>query len=300
MAMRRKSSCNIQVPDIMKIFPLFLAAAFCLLNPFVGKAQSMGRIECARNDGYVYLYSDIATLDVRATVQCGEIVQITGRFETYYGARTAKGDAGYIPVPYIVLLKDQPGAAAPQAAPAPARERMSYDERPAVPVGPAKTVPPFTLAKDTLVRVRLLRPLSSASAHTGDAVEFEVLDDIVLDGVTVIAKGSKATGAVAEVELKKHFGHDGKISFSINWVTLADNEKAPVRFYFEAVGSSTLPDSSTVQLRSGKDAVIPQGAEYTVRIDGNVPLNRESFVTRKPAPAVPASTSAAQIPASQR
>ena len=82
----------------MKSLLAFLAASLLLLFPALARAQNTGRIECARGDGYIYLYSSMTTLDVRTTLQCGEIVQITGRYETYCAVRTAKGEVGYVPL----------------------------------------------------------------------------------------------------------------------------------------------------------------------------------------------------------
>jgi hypothetical protein len=264
----------------MKYLTLLLVAAGSLLLPCTTKAQSTGRIDCARNDGYIYLYSSITTMDVRTTLQCGEVVQITGRYDTYFAARTSKGEVGYIPISNIVLLKDQPGPGLPQpSTPPPARERTPYDERPPAPVAPpTPAIPAFTLLNNTNVRVRVLKTLSSSTARTGDAVELEVLEDVFLDGVTVIARGAKATGTIAEAEPKKHFGHDGKISFNINSVRLVNNDSAPVRCFYESSGSSS---NSAVSLSSGKDATIPQGLELTARIDGDVHLRRETFLAAK-------------------
>ena len=115
----------------MKIFALCSAAVFFFISPSLGRAQNTGRIDCPRNDGYVYLYSSIVTMDVRATLQCNEVVQITGRYDNYYSVRNAKGDIGYVPLDSIVLLKDQAGSGlpAPTSEP-PARERTPYDARP--------------------------------------------------------------------------------------------------------------------------------------------------------------------------
>ena len=99
----------------MKIFALCSAAVFFLVSPSLGRAQNTGRIDCPRNDGYVYLYSSIVTMEVRATLQCNEVVQITGRYDNYYSVRNARGDAGYVPVASIVLLKDQPCTGLPAA-----------------------------------------------------------------------------------------------------------------------------------------------------------------------------------------
>src|SRR5947209_13540372 len=107
-----------------KYFALFLSI-FC---PAIAQAQSVGQVECPRAGDYVYLYSSMTTLDVRTTLQCGERVQITGRYDRYLGVRTAKGETGYVPVESLLLLKDQPGAKALELkAVQPARERTPYD-----------------------------------------------------------------------------------------------------------------------------------------------------------------------------
>src|SRR5258705_8288347 len=92
----------------------YVAAFFCLVLPAIAQAQSTGQVECPRSGGYVYLYSSMITLDVRTTLQCGEQVQITGRYDLYFGVRTAKGEVGYVPVESLLLLKNKPGASASQ------------------------------------------------------------------------------------------------------------------------------------------------------------------------------------------
>jgi hypothetical protein len=278
----------------MKSFPLFLTAVFCVSFSQLCQAQSTGRVECPRNDGYIYLYSSTATLDVRTTLQCNEVVQITGRFETYFTVRTSKGETGYVPLTSLVVLKDQPGTGLPQPpAVPPARERTPYDERPQAPPPTPHTVPAFALVKDTPVRVRTLKAISSATAHAGDTVEFEVLEDVLVDGIVVIRRGAKATGSVAEAEPKKHFGHDGKLAFNITSVRLADNEQAPVRCYHESSGSANSSSNSVLPLGSGKDVTIPQGTDFTALVDGDVHLKREAFGVAKDASAVPSTSPAA-------
>src|SRR5712664_4624269 len=109
----------------------YIAAFLCLALPGIARAQSVGQVECPRSGDYVYLYSSMTTLDVRMTLQCGEQVQITGRYEGYFGVRTAKGEVGYVPLDSILLFKDKLGANQPKALPQkPARERTPYDEHP--------------------------------------------------------------------------------------------------------------------------------------------------------------------------
>jgi hypothetical protein len=262
----------------MKLVGICSTIAFCALFPSVSRAQNTGRVECPRDDGYVYLYSSMATLEVRASLQCGSTVQLTGRYNTYYAVRTAKNEVGYVPLAVIVVLKDQAGTGLPAAEP-PARERMHYDEGPRVTPAPAtEVVPTFTLVNDTPIRVKLTKTISSATARVGDPVEFEVVQDVLVRGVPVLVKGAKANGVIADAEPKKHFGHGGKLAFRMTSVRLADGEQAKVRCYQEATGSSNTSSDAVLPLSSGKDVVIVQDVEFTALVDGDMRLKRESFV----------------------
>jgi hypothetical protein len=260
----------------MKVLAWCCAAVCCLFLPAVSRGQNTGRIECARNDGYVYLYSSLTTLDVRATLPCGAIVRITSRYEAYFGVVSAKGDPGFVPLASVVVLKDSPGSV-PLTPAAPTRERMHYDEQQHQPVPPQAAAVPFTLVRDTPVRVKLSKALSSATAHAGDAVEFEILDNIFVEGVLVLHKGAKASGVVAEAEVKKRFGHGGKLAVSLTALKLIDGEVVPVRCYQEVSGDSNNSADAVVPLASGKDVVLLQGSEYTALVDGDVHLRREGF-----------------------
>src|SRR2546425_10247621 len=111
-----------------------------IFYPAITHAQSVGQVECPRTGDYVYLYSSMTTLDVRTTLQCGEQVQITGRYDVYFGVRTAKGDVGYVPVDSLLLLKDKPGATPQPAPPQPPRERI-LDDAPGLPGRAAPRAP---------------------------------------------------------------------------------------------------------------------------------------------------------------
>jgi hypothetical protein len=262
-----------------KFFVLWAGSVLWLFLPSLGRAQNTGRIECARNDSYVYLYSSMKTLDVRATLRCGELVSITLRYEYYFGVRTAKGADGFVPVASIVVLKDRPGTGLPDPASEPAaRERTHYDDRPHEATPARSAVPAFTLLKNTTVRVKLVKTISSATAHVGDPVELEVVDDILVEGVRVLTKGAKATGTIAEAEPKKKFGHGGKLAVSITSLLLADGEQAPLRSYEEASGST-----SGSHVTAGKDAVMAENTEFAVLVDSDVRLTRELFEAPKDA-----------------
>ncbi len=267
----------------------YIAAFFCLVLPAIAQAQSVGQVECPRSGGYVYLYSSITTLDVRTTLQCGEQVQITGRYDLYFGVRTAKGDIGYVPVESLQLLKDKPGAKAPQPRTVqPTRERTPYDApaevAPSVPLSPSV----FTLRNGTAIRLKLGKTISSATSHVGDEVNLQVAEEVVVDGLSVIPSGAAATGLVTEAEPKRRLGHGGKLAFSINSVRLRDNEKAAVRSFQESAGSNNSA-GGILPLASGKEVVFTQGTEFTAYVDGDLRLRKEAFQSEKdPSSAAPA------------
>src|SRR5216683_7581820 len=242
----------------------YFAAIIFLTFPAIAQAQSTGQVECPRSGGYVYLYSSMITLDVRTTLQCGEVVQITGRYDLYFGVRTAKGEIGYVPVESLLLLKDKPGARAPEPkAVQPARERILYDapKAPTQAVSNAQASPTdFALCNGTPIRMRLGKTISSATAHVGDVVELKVVEEVTVDGLLVIPEGATAIGLVTDAEPKKRMGHGGKLALSINFVRLKDDEKAAVRSFQESTGSNN-STGAVLPLSSGKDVVFAQGAE---------------------------------------
>jgi len=265
----------------------YVGVVVCVLLPANLRAQSAGQVECPRSGDYVYLYSSMTTLDVRTTLQCGEQLQITGRYDRYFGVRTAKGEIGYVPVESLLLLKDKPGTKAPQPKTMqPARERTPYDA-PVKPGEVASSAPPspseFTLRNGTPIHLKLAKTISSATAHVG-----EVVDLRVVNGLSVIPSGAAAIGLVTDAEPKKRMGRGGKLAFSINFVHLKDDEKAAVRSFQESTGSNNSA-GAILPLSSGKEVVFTEGTEFTAYVDGDMQLKKEAFQAQKdPSSAAPA------------
>jgi hypothetical protein len=261
----------------------FLTFMLCLLLPGIGSAQNLGQVECPRQDGYVYLYSSMLTMDVRTTLQCGEQVEITGRYDHYYGVRTNKGVTGFVPLDAIVLLKAKPGAKpAPLSAGEAAREKISYDDTNAhavvAPSVPQNQGP--VLLDGTPVRLKFAKSVSSAVAHVGDEVAFEVTEDVVAGGLTVISKGAAAIGVVAEAAPKGLLGRDGKLSIGLTYVRLTDNEKAGLRAVEE--NKSELHAGGVIfPLKHGKDITFAQGTAITAFVNGDKRLMAAKFSASK-------------------
>jgi hypothetical protein len=95
---------------------------------------------------------------------------------------------------------------------------------------------PFALDDGTPIKLRLNRTLSSADAKTGDNIDFEVLEDIKIKDLVVIPKGSIALGTITDAEHKKRMARGGKLDIEIDYVKLADGEKAALRAVKETKG----------------------------------------------------------------
>jgi hypothetical protein len=143
----------------------------------------------------------------------------------------------------------------------------------------------FPILQDaTPVRLRLTRTLSSADCKVGDRIDFEVVEPVVLDGVTVIPQGSIAWGTVTDAEHKRRMTRGGKLAIEITEVKMANSQKAKLRADREAkggghtgvmggamVGSAIVfwPVAPLFLLMHGKEAKIPEGTEVTAYVDGD-------------------------------
>src|SRR5579864_427435 len=87
----------------------------------------------------------------------------------------------------------------------------------------------LTLLDGTPIRLKLKRNLSSADARVDDQVDFESVEDVTVDGVLVIPKGSVAIGTITQAQAKRRMARGGKLDLNIDYVRLADTQKAQLR-----------------------------------------------------------------------
>ncbi|HUY95895.1 MAG TPA: PEGA domain-containing protein, partial [Terracidiphilus sp.] len=151
---------------------------------------------------------------------------------------------------------------------------------------------PFTLQDGTPVKLRLSQTISSADAKTGQEVPFEVMEDIQVNGVTVLPKGSTAIGVVTEAQSKRNMGRGGKLDMTISYARLTDGEKVALRAVKESKGGSHTgamtgamvatsliiwPAAPFFLFMKGKDISIPQGTEINAFVDGDNHLDPAKF-----------------------
>ena len=165
-----------------------------------------------------------------------------------------------------------------------------------------------TLMDGTAVKLRLGETISSADAHVGQQVPFEVTEDVVVQGLTIIPKGSPAIATVTTAESKKRMGRGGKLDVNIDSTRLIDGSKIQLRAIKDGkggghVGAMTgamvatsivfFPAAPLFLFMHGKDITIPKGTEVTAFVQGDTKLDMARLQGGSGAPAT-----AALVPAS--
>ncbi len=164
------------------------------------------------------------------------------------------------------------------------------------------------LEDGTPVKLRISRTVSSADAHVGDTVDFEVLEEIRVGNLLLIPKGGVAWGTVTEAEAKRRMARGGKLNMNIDSVRLVDGEKVALRAIKEMKGGGHTgamtggivataivfwPAAPFFLFMHGKDITVPKGTEITSYINGNFPFDAAKFEGGEQSPQAVRSVSAA-------
>ncbi len=153
--------------------------------------------------------------------------------------------------------------------------------------------PSGTLLEDgTPVKLRIARTVSSADAHVGETVDFEVLEEVKLGSLLMIPKGGTAWATVTEAQSKRRMARGGKLDMNIDSVRLVDGEKVALRAVKEVKGGGHtgamtgaivgtaivfFPAAPLFLFMHGKDISIPKGTEITAYVNGNFPVDVSKF-----------------------
>lgn len=144
----------------------------------------------------------------------------------------------------------------------------------------------------TAVKMRLAQTISSADVKTGQQVPFEVTEDVVVEGVTVIAKGSPAIATVTEAHSKKSMGRGGKLDVNVDSTRLVNGQRVQLRAVQDAQGGGHVgaitgamvataivffPAAPLFLFIKGKDITIPQGTEVLAFVQGDTRLDMASL-----------------------
>jgi hypothetical protein len=180
------------------------------------------------------------------------------------------------------------------------------------------TSPENRLQDGTPVRLRLQRTISSAEAQVDERVDFDVLEEVKVNGTLVIPKGSVALGTVTAAQPKRRMARGGKLDINIDSVRMANGEAVALRAVKNLSGGGhtgamtgamiatslvVWPAAPFFLFMHGKDVTVPKGTEITAYVNGNVELPsstgeaaRTALFAPIPAPA-PAPAAPAPAPA---
>jgi hypothetical protein len=157
-----------------------------------------------------------------------------------------------------------------------------------------QTAAKFVLEADTPVKLVLGETISSADERVGNLVNFEVVEDVVVNNVVVIPRGSNAWATVTVAEPKKRMGRGGKLGINVDKVRLADGEKVLLRAVKGGKGGGhqgamvgamvatslvVWPAAPFFLFMHGKDISIPKGTQITAFIEGDAVLDPAKFTS---------------------
>jgi hypothetical protein len=150
----------------------------------------------------------------------------------------------------------------------------------------------FVLEDGTPIRLKINRTVSSADAQTGETVDFEVLEDVIVNGTLVAQKSGLAFATVTEAQSKRRMARGGKLNINIDYLRLLDSEKAALRAIKEVKGGGHtgamtggivatsivfFPAAPFFLFMHGKDISIPKGTEITAYVSGDMKLDLAKF-----------------------
>ncbi len=118
-------------------------------------------------------------------------------------------------------------AEAPVEAPAPAQAPAAPADAAAAPAAPAAGTPVASathMLSGAEVRMVTRTELSSRTTRLGDRFELEVTDDVAVNGLVMIPRGSVATGEVTRVRKKGMWGRSGILETRLVSVRAGDHD----------------------------------------------------------------------------
>jgi hypothetical protein len=142
----------------------------------------------------------------------------------------------------------------------------------------------ITIPDGTPLEVEATYTVSSADVEEGSAVSFNVVHPVVINGVTVIARGARATARVTKAKKGGSWGRAGTLAWAMQDVIAVDGSRVPLEFSKRTRGDSKGGTVTTAVIvtgvlfwpaapfwgfKKGKDAKVPAGTRFEVAVHGN-------------------------------
>ena len=141
----------------------------------------------------------------------------------------------------------------------------------------ATAVAPNILRQGTQIRLTVVTGVNSKENKVGNRVDFQVADDVLVNGKTVIARGTSAFGELTMTKKSGSFGKKGKLEGRLLYIkTSTDN--LPITGTFDDKGKAGTAGTVAVAVVAGvfsafvkgKNAYMEAGTEVTGTLERDV------------------------------
>lgn len=136
------------------------------------------------------------------------------------------------------------------------------------------------IPKKTMLNVELIEPASSKTHKKNQQVEFKTTENLIINGVVVIPKGTVGMGYVYEVQKAGGFGRKGVLRIAGKEIKTLNNVSVPLRKGLEGKGKTdggAVAVAAAVSLvgglfMKGSNINYPAGTDFQVEVRENVDL----------------------------
>src|SRR5690242_2358919 len=134
----------------------------------------------------------------------------------------------------------------------------------------------LSLTEGTPVNVKILKELSSKNAQVGDIVYFRLVDNLLIDSITVVDTTAEVMGEVIEAGKARSLGRPGKLDFTIDNVKAVDGQNIRLRTTPKrmtgkdktgGVVAAAVIFAPVAIFLKGKEVIIQPDKEFIVYID---------------------------------
>lgn len=136
------------------------------------------------------------------------------------------------------------------------------------------------IPKKTMLNVELIEPANSKTHKKNQQVEFKTTENLIINGVVVIPKGTIGMGYVYEVQKAGGFGRKGVLRIAGKEIKTLNNVSVPLRKGLEGKGKTdggAVAVAAVVSLvgglfMKGSNINYPAGTDFQVEVRDNVDL----------------------------
>lgn len=139
------------------------------------------------------------------------------------------------------------------------------------------------IPKGVAIETELMVEINSKKLHVGDSIPLRTSQDLILNGVLIVPRGTRVDTIVTKARKAGGFGHSGKLEFVIRSVTALNGTKIPLTANYKkrrgnqdgAIAVFTVASMLGGAFMKGRNVVYPARTPFTA----NVPYDADLGVS---------------------